>query len=269
MKDTLIIILVVGLIAIAFKPAPKQVTATPVTIIPSQQAIADAFVKQHPELIRQAVQQAQQQQQERKTTLTVHAAVIRHKAETPPLVDATNNDPKGDLVAFQYERMKGAYTSCGGGFECWEKAMKANGHGWQHTQAVKETIKYVATKNKLDPHLALAISKNESGFGHFGADKTVKKSPANAYGVMQLIPPTAKALGVNEKNPFQNIKGGVMYLKQGMKMHKGNVAATVAGYNAGQGKVKQLKRIPRFRETQNYTAQVMYDYYAFKFGGEV
>lgn len=264
MKDILITALVVALIVLAFKPTTKQATATPITIIPNQQQLVDAFVKQHPEVLKQAMAQAKQPH---KTVLTVHAAVLK-QAETPPLVDAKNNEPDGDLVAFQYNRMKENYTQCGGGFGCWTQATKLNGHGWPHLRTVKEIIKYVAVKNKLEPAIALAVAKQESGFGHFGQNKEVKKSPADAYGVMQLLPSTAKALGVNERNPFENIKGGVMYLKQGLKTHKGNVAMTAAGYNSGHGRVKMLGRIPRIAETQGYTAQVTCNYFQFK-GGEI
>lgn len=266
MKDILIILLVVSLIVLAFRPTSKQATATPITIIPNQQQIVDAFVKQHPELLKQALSQAKHEQPH-KTVLTVHAAVLK-KAETPPLVDATNNEPDGDLVAFQYNRMKEKYTQCGGGFGCWKESTRLNGHGWPHVRTVKEIIKYVAIKNKLEPAIALAVAQQESGFGHFDKNMQVKKSYADAYGVMQLLPSTAKALGVNEKNPFENIKGGVMYLKQGLKTHKGNVAMTAAGYNSGHSRVKTLGRIPRIAETQGYTAQVTCNYFQFK-GGEI
>jgi len=109
----------------------------------------------------------------------------------------------------------------------------------------------MANKHGVPADLALAVYEIESNKG-----RNAGKSPAGARGQMQLMPGTAKDLGVNIDDPFQNIEGGVRYLGQQLKRFKDPTLA-LAAYNAGPGAVKKYGGIPPFKETQNYIAKAI------------
>jgi hypothetical protein len=75
---------------------------------------------------------------------------------------------------------------------------------------------------------------------------------------MQLMPSTAKDLGVNRYDVGQNIEGGIRYLKQQLDAHGGDTRLALAAYNAGPGAVKQHGGVPPFTETQNYVAWILH-----------
>jgi hypothetical protein len=97
-----------------------------------------------------------------------------------------------------------------------------------------------------------AVIAQESG----GQPRVVSK--AGAIGLGQLMPATARGLGVTDPyNPEQNIKGTVKYLAQQLKTFGGDKQKALAAYNAGPGAVKKYGGIPPYKETQNYVKAIM------------
>ncbi|MFN3406814.1 MAG: lytic transglycosylase domain-containing protein [Caldimicrobium sp.] len=116
----------------------------------------------------------------------------------------------------------------------------------------------VAREFNLDPHLLKAIAKVESNFN----PKAV--SPKGAMGIMQIIPSTAKLVGLsNPFDPVENIYGGAKYLKWLLDEFK-DLKLSLAAYNAGPEAVKQYGGIPPYQETQNYVQNVLYYYNLYK-----
>lgn len=117
-------------------------------------------------------------------------------------------------------------------------------------EKVKKIIKEVAEKFMLPARVLEAIAIAESG----GNQSAV--SPKGAIGVMQLMPYTAKYLGVNPYDIKQNILGGAMYFKKQLDRF-GSVPLALAAYNAGPVAVEEWGGIPPYEETRNYVARVM------------
>lgn len=128
--------------------------------------------------------------------------------------------------------------------------VKANQHSVSN---VKESIVKHSIELGIDPALALSIAKSESGFRHEA------RSSGGAVGVFQLMPSTAKRLGVNPYCLSGNIKGGLMYYKRLYNMF-GSTELALAAYNAGPGVVKRYNKVPPIGETKRFVSNIMYEY---------
>lgn len=117
---------------------------------------------------------------------------------------------------------------------------------------IQKMIHLAAAKYGVDPKLAMAVAEAESGLSQDAV------SPVGAVGVMQLMPETARSLGVRNINDArENIDGGVHYLKQMLTTFGGDVTKAVAAYNAGPQAVKNYNGVPPYSETRNYVARVL------------
>ena len=82
-------------------------------------------------------------------------------------------------------------------------------------------------------------------------------STAGAIGIMQLMPRTARAVGVNPRDAAANIHGGTAYLRYLLNRYDGDIVCTIAAYNAGPAHVTKSRCIPDFPETRMYVAKVL------------
>lgn len=120
---------------------------------------------------------------------------------------------------------------------------------------IQEMVSQVAEKYKVDEKLVMALIKQESNFNATAVSK------AGAVGLMQLMPATAKTLGViNSYSPEQNIEGGVKHLKNMLAKYNGNLILALAAYNAGAGSVDKYGGVPPYKETQNYVKKILANY---------
>lgn len=107
-----------------------------------------------------------------------------------------------------------------------------------------------AMKLGIDPRIAMNLFKAESNWNPSAV------SPKGAIGVGQLMPGTARELGVDPTDPRQNIMGSLRYLRQQLDAFGGDYTKALAAYNAGPGAVQKAGGVPNFPETQNYVAKV-------------
>ena len=132
------------------------------------------------------------------------------------------------------------------------------------SHAYESKVLAAAEKYGVDPRLALHVLNKETG-GHKNPATAV--SPAGAMGVMQLMPATAKQLGVTDPfNADENINGGVKYLAQLSKMFN-DPKLVAAAYNAGPGNVQKHGGVPPFRETQGYVTGLAHGGEVMRFAG--
>jgi len=118
------------------------------------------------------------------------------------------------------------------------------------SKEISDLVDQTARTHQVDPLLVHSIIKVESNYNSFAV------SNKGAEGLMQLMPPTARMLGVsNSFDPQQNIEAGVKYLKYLQGVYKDDRLA-LAAYNAGPAAVDKYKQVPPFKETQNYVELV-------------
>jgi soluble lytic murein transglycosylase-like protein len=122
---------------------------------------------------------------------------------------------------------------------------------------LNSVITEAAQQHGVDPRLLAAVARRESAFNV----KAV--SPVGACGLMQLMPATARFLGVTDVfDARQNVGGGARYLRTLLDTFNGDLDLTLAAYNAGPGAVRKYNGIPPYRETQAYVVAVRSTYEA-------
>ncbi len=158
--------------------------------------------------------------------------------ETPPPKNTTPTLPEvyvpqstNNTSIYSYEKAREKYPSRSANYE---------------TYIQSSSIKY-----NLDPELVKALIMVESQFTY----KAV--SNKGAMGLMQLMPATARGLGVKDSfDPEQNIEGGCHYLRDMLDTFDQNLKLACAAYNAGPHNVKRYKGVPPFKETQKYIKKI-------------
>ncbi|MFM7390022.1 MAG: lytic transglycosylase domain-containing protein [Vampirovibrionales bacterium] len=176
-------------------------------------------------------------------------------SSTPwPPVKRPNVDPveRGDTLApFPFATKAGKTT------------VTTAGSSTQRQQRLAPAVQEMSQRYGLDPLLVHAVIMQESGY----QPKAV--SGAGALGFMQLMPGTAKSLGVSDPmNPLQNLEGGVKYLAQQVQRFGGNIPMALAAYNAGPNAVAKYGGIPPYSETKNYVRSILVNYLKSKsYGG--
>jgi soluble lytic murein transglycosylase-like protein len=147
-------------------------------------------------------------------------------------------EDSGEMVTYQMPGAKAARAT---------QRLGASQRGAEFDEAIEEH----ASAQGVSPELVRAVIQVESGFN----SKAV--SPKGAMGLMQLMPATARELGViNPFHPGENIRGGVAYLRQLLDRYDSNVELALAAYNAGPGSVARYNAVPPYRETQAYVKKV-------------
>lgn len=135
-----------------------------------------------------------------------------------------------------------------------QSTVKQDSPTTEHTP-FSDIIKEAAQQHHVPEKLIASIIKHESNFN------PTAHSHAGASGLMQLMPGTAKYLGVkNRLDPKDNIFGGTKYLKQMLTQFDNDIPLALAAYNAGPGNVKKFGGVPPFKETHNYINKVMNTY---------
>lgn len=135
-------------------------------------------------------------------------------------------------------------------------ADRTNGADWPTTKSatppvsIGPTIANAARAEGLQPELLAAVAWQES------RGRMTALSPKGAIGVMQLMPGTAREIGVNPHDPTENIMGGARYLRRQIDRF-GTVPLALAAYNAGPAAVSRFGGIPPYRETRSYVSSIL------------
>lgn len=124
-------------------------------------------------------------------------------------------------------------------------------HGANIPPQYAAKVHELAARFDLSPTLIEALVWQESRW------KPGALSPVGARGLAQLMPGTAREMGVDPDDPFANLEGGARYLRQQLDRFDGDLEKALAAYNAGPGRVIRAGGVPRIRETQNYVVSVI------------
>jgi soluble lytic murein transglycosylase-like protein len=122
------------------------------------------------------------------------------------------------------------------------------------SQNTEDLLARVALEQGLEPEFIRSVARAESGFRQDAV------SVKGAVGLMQLMPATASALGVDPKLAEQNAEGGAKFLRELLLRYHGDATLALAAYNAGPGAVEKYKGVPPYLETRRYIVKVLREY---------
>jgi soluble lytic murein transglycosylase-like protein len=123
-------------------------------------------------------------------------------------------------------------------------------------QKIEVMLREVSARYNVDPALIRAVIETESNWNSSAISRK------GALGLMQLVPGTARQLGVNNAfDPRQNLDGGVHYLQMLLQRYTGDLDRALAAYNAGPGAVDRARGVPPLRETREYVRKVTDSYF--------
>lgn len=138
---------------------------------------------------------------------------------------------------------------------CFARPLIQSTRGLADRDSIAKAVHRAGIDHAVDVELLVAVMATESGCS------LRAKSKKGAQGLMQLMPATARALGVKDAyRASDSLDGGAKYLALLLSQFDGNVQLALAAYNAGPTKVKKLKKIPPYRETQRYVKRVLSRY---------
>jgi len=175
----------------------------------------------------------------------LEAAVYQHRDADGSISYSDTPMVNGRLERRNYQSDYGrptATASCAG---LNRQQLDERGEHW------RSDIERIAGLHGLAPQLLLAVARAESCFDVYA------KSAVGAQGLLQLMPSTARELGVSDSyDPLQNLDGGARYLAQMLRRFNQDQTLALAAYNAGPGNVDRYKGVPPFPETQKYIERV-------------
>jgi soluble lytic murein transglycosylase-like protein len=160
-------------------------------------------------------------------------------------------DENGVLTLSDKPLGEGAQTYAVRGASSTVRATRGSGDGVRSSQW-DDVIDFRAREHGIRPDLVRAVIQVESAFNPRA------RSHKGAMGLMQLMPGTARDLGVrNAYDPIENIRGGVLYLRSLLDQFNGNEELALAAYNAGPGAVNKYGgTVPPYRETRDYVTRI-------------
>lgn len=173
---------------------------------------------------------------------------LRVQSGTPRNTGAQVNTDASPMVPLRHARPQRAYAQEARLYA----AAKASLPAFETPGTFDALIQKTAAQYDVDPVLVTAVVRHESSFNPHATSRV------GAAGLMQLMPATARELGVTDAyDPVQNVDGGVRYLKRMLERYDGDVKLALAAYNAGPGNVDRYGGVPPFDETQRYIAKVL------------
>lgn len=219
----------------AISPAPPALKAVPERLTPEAPKASEAPKPEAP-----ASTQAP-------ASTPVPAAVSKSEPPAPApatLPKATPAPPAAPSLNDQAERLRKAA----------DLMVQVNDQLGVPQSPYGQIIYDIAIRHSINPHLVAALIHVESAFNARAV------SPKGAYGLMQLLPETARRFGLNKKkdlfDPKKNLEAGVRYLKWLTTRFDGDAQKILAAYNAGEGAVQRFGGIPPYQETQNYVSKI-------------